>query len=347
MTDFGGWHMPVRYTGDKKEHHAVREAVGLFDVSHMGEVLVNGPKALEFLQYVTCNNVSKLAIGQAHYNVLTTPQGGAWDDILIYRRDEQKFLLVINAANQETDFEWLQAENQRFGADLVHASELYVQLALQGPKALSLLEKLGASTVGQLGYYRFVEESLLAVPMLISRTGYTGSEGFELYFPPQFAEFVWQRLLDAGASLGIEPCGLSARDSLRLEAGMHLYGNELDEQTSLYEANLGWVVKLDKGDFIGKPALVASKENLTKKLVGFRMTEFGIPRSGYAILHEGQPIGNVTSGILSPTLNIPLGLAYVAPAFANIGQTFQVQVRKKTLHAEVVPTPFYKIQRSA
>ena len=348
MTDFGGWHLPVRYQGDKLEHQAVREAVGLFDVSHMGELIVAGPGALGLLQYTTSNDITKIPIGAARYNVLTTPVGGAWDDLLVYRLAEERYLLVVNAANQEQDFEWLQEQNQRFEAKLHYASEDYALLALQGPKAVDVLESLSTLPVRALRYYRFLEGELLGASVLISRTGYTASDGFELYVDPQDAERIWEQLLAAGATYGIQPCGLSARDSLRLEGGLHLYGHELNPETTLYEAGLGWIVKPEKGEFIGREALLRSQEQRSRQLVGFQMQEFGIPRQGYTVLDEaGEPIGAVTSGLLSPTLNVPIGLAYVPCSLAMPGSRFQVQIRKRQLAAEVVELPFYRISRNS
>ena len=347
MTDFGGWHLPVRYQSDKIEHQAVREAVGLFDVSHMGELLVEGTRAVDLLQYTTCNDISKIPIGAARYNALTTPEGGAWDDLLVYRLAEERYLLVVNAANQDRDFNWLQEQNSRFGASLHNVGSNYALLALQGPLAADVLESISDLSVRDLRYYRFLEGELLGCPVLLSRTGYTASDGFELYLSPQHAETIWTKLLEAGVSFGIKPCGLSARDSLRLEGGLHLYGHELDQDISLYEAGLDWIIKPEKGDFIGKEALLRSRENPQRRLVGFQMQEFGIPRHGFPILNqEEQTVGSVTSGLLSPTFNTPIGMAYVPTELSKIGSTFLVQVRKRRLAASVVALPFYHISRS-
>ena len=347
MTDFGSWHLPVRYQSDKQEHQAVREAVGLFDVSHMGELLVEGTGAADLLQYTTCNDISKIPVGAARYNALTTPEGGAWDDLLIYRLAEERYLLVVNAANQDQDFNWLQEQNSQFGASLHNVGSDYALLALQGPLAVDVLESISDLPVRDLRYYHFLEGELLGCPVLLSRTGYTASDGFELYLSPQHAEAIWTKLLAAGVSFSIKPCGLSARDSLRMEGGLHLYGHELDQDISLYEAGLGWIIKPEKGDFIGKEALLRSRENPQRKLIGFQMQEFGIPRHGFPVLNqEGQTVGSVTSGLLSPTLNTPIGMAYVPTELSKIGSTFLVQVRKRRLAAVVVALPFYQISRS-
>jgi len=342
MVDFGGWHMPVRYTGDKKEHNAVREGVGLFDVSHMGEIEVRGPKALDLLQYVTCNDVSKLDPGKIHYNVLMSEEGGFIDDILIYQRAEADYLLVVNASNQHKDFDWIEKHNQNFGAELHYASEDYAQLALQGPNAKLVLQALTDVPVEQIKYYHFVEGRVAGVPTLISRTGYTASDGYELYFAPEYAQKVWSAIMDAGKPHDLHLCGLGARDSLRIEGAMLLYGNDMNEHTTVLEAGLRWVVKLKKGDFIGKEKLLAQKSGTSKKLVGFEMLEFGIPRHGYTVIHNDQEVGEVSSGTLSITLKKPVGLAYVPSELASIGSKFKIQVRKKQLEAQVIPTPFYK-----
>ncbi|MGK5093405.1 glycine cleavage system aminomethyltransferase GcvT [Deltaproteobacteria bacterium TL4] len=346
MVDFGGWHMPVRYSGDKKEHFAVRHGVGLFDVSHMGEILVRGEAALPLLQYLTCNDVAKLSPGRIHYNVLMSPQGGFVDDILVYQRKEQDYLVAVNASNQEKDFEWFQQHNVRFGAELTNASAQFAQLAIQGPRAVDVISKLTPVDVKNMKYYHFAEGLFHETAAIISRTGYTASDGFEVYFDPAQANSVWKAILEAGAEFELTPCGLGARDSLRIEGKMCLYGNDINEETNVLEAGLGGIVQMDKGNFIGKERLAETKQKgLRRKWVGFEMLEFGIPRKGYPILKENQPISEVTSGILSPTLDKPIGLAYLPLELSQTGSQFEIQIRKKKLKAQVVETPFYKIKR--
>ncbi len=346
MVDFGGWHMPVRYTGDKKEHNAVREQVGLFDVSHMGEFLVRGKNAEALLQYITCNNVAKLRDGRIQYNVLMSPQGGFIDDILVYRRQAEDYLVVVNAANQEKDWNWIVEQNQSVGAELIHASESFAQLAIQGPKAVEVVAQLTSVPVQDMKYYHFAEDTFAGVSSIISRTGYTASDGFEVYFHPQHAEVVWNAILDTGKAHDLTLCGLGSRDSLRIEGKMLLYGNDANEETTVLEADLGWVVKLDKGEFIGRDVLARQKEEgVAKKWVGFEMIDRGIPRHGYPVCKQGQPIGEVTSGVYSPTFSKAIGMTYLPIAEAAIGNQIEIEIRGKNLQAVVVPTPFYKIKR--
>jgi aminomethyltransferase len=346
MVDFGGWHMPVRYSGDKKEHHAVRGRVGLFDVSHMGEISIKGKQALALLQYLTCNDVARLDPGKIHYNVLMSPQGGFMDDVLVYHRDEREYLVVVNAANREKDFAWIREQNERFGAEIEDESDLWVQLAIQGPQAVDLLEQLTALPVRDMRYYRFAEGEVCGAPMIVSRTGYTASDGFELYFAPEHAEPVWRRLFEVGSAYDLIPCGLGSRDSLRIEGAMHLYGNEMNEETTVLEASLDWVVKLDKGKFIGQEVLQQqAQDGVPKRLVGFEMTEFGIPRHGYPVWSGEERIGTVTSGLLSPTLEKPIGLTYVPSLLKAPGTVLEVEIRQKRIPAKVVSTPFYRVKR--
>ncbi len=346
MVDFGGWHMPVRYSGDKKEHQAVREAVGLFDVSHMGEISVRGKQALALLQYLTCNDVARLDPGKIHYNVLMSPQGGFLDDVLIYHRSDRDYLVVVNAANREKDFAWIREQNERFNAEIADESDSWCQLAIQGPHAVEVLEHLTELPVREMRYYRFAEGEVAGLPMIVSRTGYTASDGFEIYFATEHAETVWRQLIEAGAPHGLIPCGLGARDSLRIEGAMHLYGNEMNEETTVLEAGLQWVVKLDKGKFIGKDRLEEQQQDgVPKRLVGFEMVEFGIPRHGYPVWHGDTQVGEVTSGILSPTLGKPVGLTYVPASLDASGTLLEVEIRKKRIPARIVPTPFYRVKR--
>jgi len=346
MSNFGGWSMPIRYSGDKKEHFAVRERVGLFDVSHMGEIEISGAKALDLLQYLTCNDVSKLNQGKIHYNALVNSQGGFIDDILIYQRGSSHYFLVVNAANREKDLAWILQQNENFGATIQDTSHSWAQLAIQGPHAVDVLEPLATLAVRELPYYHFLEGELKGIATIVSRTGYTASDGFEIYFSPEHAPLIWNTLLEVGKPFGLLPCGLGARDSLRIEGAMHLYGNEMNENISILEASLSWILKWNKGNFIGKENLLKQKEQgLTKKLVGFEMLEFGIPRKDYSIFYENQVVGKVTSGLLSPTLNKPIGLAYVPLELSAQGKTFHVSIRGKQNLAQVVKTPFYRIQR--
>ena len=344
IVDFAGWEMPVQYTGVIEEHRAVRTAAGLFDVSHMGEVRVRGAGAQAFLQRLTPNDVSRLVPGRAHYSGLLTDRATYVDDILIYRLAADDFLVVVNASNAERDFEWIAAQALGGGEDVevIDESDRYALLALQGPKALEMLAPLAAPDVSGLKYYGFAEGTVAGVPALISRTGYTGEDGFELYLAPEDAPEVWRRLVEAGAV----PAGLGARDTLRLEAAMALYGHEIDDTTTPFEAGLSWVVKLDKGEFLGRDALVAQKAaGIPRKLVGFEGQGRGTARQGHPVVSEGGTVGVVTSGTWSPTFEKALGLAYVPPEMAAPGTPLAIEVRGKALPAVVVEIPFYKRSR--
>ncbi|HSS47468.1 MAG TPA: glycine cleavage system aminomethyltransferase GcvT [Thermoanaerobaculia bacterium] len=344
MVDFAGWVMPVQYQGVIDEHRAVRTGAGLFDVSHMGEVRVQGTGAEAFLQRLTPNDVSKLVPGRAHYSGLLTEQGTYVDDILIYRLAAGEFLVVVNASNAERDFQWI-ADRAKGEADVkvTNESDRYALLALQGPKALEILAPLATPGIGDIKYYGFRQGEVAGVPALISRTGYTGEDGFELYVAPGDAAAVWRRLIAAGAV----PAGLGARDTLRLEAAMALYGHEIDETTTPFEAGLAWVVKLDKGtDFQGRDALAAQKvKGVPRKLVGFEVEGRGIARQGHGVVSEGAVVGSVTSGTWSPTFEKALGLAYVPPELAAPGTRLALDVRGRTLPAVVVEIPFYRRPR--
>jgi aminomethyltransferase len=341
MVEFAGWEMPVQYSGVMEEHRAVRTAAGLFDVSHMGEVRVRGAGAEAALQRLTPNDVSKLAPGRAHYSGLLTERGTYVDDLLVYRLAAEDFLVVVNAANAGRDFAWM-AERAGGEAEVTDASDRYALLALQGPRALAMLAPLASPEISGLKYYGFLQGQVDGAPALISRTGYTGEDGFELYLAPEDAPRIWRRLLASGAA----PAGLGARDTLRLEAAMALYGHELDETTTPYEAGLGWVVKLDKGDFIGRDALVAQKAaGVPRKLIGFEVTGRGIARQGHGVLSDGERVGAVTSGTWSPTFEKALGMAYVPPAMAAPGAPLDLEVRGKAVPAVVVEMPFYRRAR--
>jgi aminomethyltransferase len=345
LVPFAGWEMPVQYAGVIEEHHAVRNGAGLFDVSHMGEFHVRGPAAEAFLQALTPNDVSKLTPGRAHYSALLTEEGTYVDDLLVYRRGADDFLLVVNAANIASDFEWVQNRAADHGGEveLENASEDYALLALQGPRAVEILAGLTETDLGAIRYYRFAEGQVAGAPAILSRTGYTGEDGFELYVPPEAAAGLWRRLLAAGASAGLQPAGLGARDTLRLEAGMALYGNDIDATTTPWEAGLDWTVKLAAGEFVGRSALVAQKEaGIQRKLVGFELRDRGIARHGHTVLDGDTVVGEVTSGTFSPTFQKALGLAYVPVASAEPGTPITLGVRNKRLAAEVVETPFYR-----
>ncbi len=344
MVEFGGWDMPVSYSGIIAEHQAVRRAVGLFDVSHMGEIEIRGPEAFALTDFVTTNAVARLTPGRAQYSALLYEHGGFVDDILVHKVADDHYFLCVNAANQEKDYEHIRAAN-RFHADVELASERYVQLAIQGPKAEAALQKLTPVTLSEIRYYRFLDREVSGVPARIARTGYTGEDGFEIYIPPEEAERLWSELLDAGAEFGIKPCGLGARNTLRLEAGMALYGHEIDASINPYEANLGWIVKLEKGDFQGREALLRARERVTRKLIGFQMRGRGIGRDGYEVLVDGAPAGWVTSGGPSPTLGVNIGMCYLPAALATPGRPIEIRVRNKLVEAVTVSTPFYKRAR--
>ena len=347
MVEFGGWEMPVQYSGILDEHQAVRNNAGLFDVSHMGEFKVEGAGALPFLQNLVPNDVSKLAIGQALYTQLILSNGNTIDDLLIYHLDEGHYMLVVNAANIEKDFAWVQEQARNFpDVAVIDQSETTALLALQGPKAQAILQPLTDVDLSGIRYYHFAPGTVDGAHCIISRTGYTGEDGFELYCAPVMAPKLWHDLLEAGKEQGLKPAGLGARDTLRLEAAYCLYGHELDEQTNPLEASLGWTVKLNKGEFIGREALLTVKqEGPQKKLVGIEMVERGVPRGGYTIYADEQPIGALTSGAPGPTVGKNIGLGYVKPEYATPGQPVQIDIRGKRTAAQIAALPFYKRQK--
>ena len=347
MVDFGGWDMPVQYpAGTIEEHLRTRTHAGLFDVSHMGEIDVIGSDAIAFVNRITSNDVRKLVDGQAQYTALTTPQGTVIDDLLVYRLAEDHLLLVVNASTTEKDWEWIKSNHKGESVELNNVSAEYCQLALQGPDAESILQKLTDVPLSEIKYYHFTRGVVDGVAGIISRTGYTGEDGFEVYAPSDSAEQLWNKILDAGETsspTGVLPCGLAARNTLRLEAGLALYGNEIDETTTLLEANLGWICKLDKGEFTGREALVRQKqEGVKRKLVGFEVTERGIARDHQDVLVNDQRAGLVTSGSPAPYLKKNIGFAYVPVEYANVGQDIQIDVRGKLVGAQIVKAPFYK-----
>lgn len=342
IVDFAGWQLPVQYSGLMEEHRAVRTAAGLFDVSHMGEFRISGPGAEALLQQLTPNDVAKLQPGRVHYSGLLTERGTYVDDLLVYRLASDDFMLVVNAANSAKDLAWI--EDHRAGDVLIEdLSDQFALLALQGPKAEEILAELSDVDLQPIRYYRFEMGEVAGHRALISRTGYTGEDGFELYLAPADAPAVWDRLLTRGGDQGLLPAGLGARDTLRLEAAMALYGHEIDDSTTPIEAGLDWVVKLAKGDFLGREILAAQKQEGTeRKLVGFAVTGRGIARQGYEVLADDAEVGRVTSGSFSPTLEKAIGMAYVPVALADPGTEIQIRVRKNLVPAMVVPLPFYK-----
>jgi aminomethyltransferase len=343
MVSFAGYDMPVHYpAGILGEHKAVRGAAGLFDVSHMGEFEITGPSALGLVQAVTTNDASKLSVGQAQYSVICKEDGGALDDCIVYRHAD-RWVMVVNASRRTDDWGWVQSHAAGHDVELKDISDDIALIALQGPKAQSILSRLTDADLDGIAYYHFGEGAIDGVHAIISRTGYTGEDGFELYHEAAAAPRLWNRLLEAGADDGLIPAGLGARDSLRLEVGYALYGNDLDETRTPLEAGLGWVVKPGKGHFIGRDALVKQKEEGVKsRLAGFVLKERGFPRHGYGVRHEGQTVGEVTSGVLSPTLQVGIGLAYLPAGAAKAGTAIEIEIRDRVTPAEVVRPPFYK-----
>lgn len=351
MVDFGGWEMPVQYPlGTVEEHLRTRMHAGLFDVSHMGEIDVRGREAIPFINRLCSNDVTKLADGQAHYSALTTPEGTVVDDLLVYRFHPEHLMLVVNASTTEKDWNWLHAHLAGESVELINRSQDFCQLALQGPEALRILQPLTATPLAEIKYYHFREGAVDGVPAIISRTGYTGEDGFEVYAASDRATQLWERLLQAGqhgTPEGLTPCGLAARNTLRLEAAMALYGHELDETTTLLEANLGWICKFNKGDFTGRAALLQQKEaGLTRQLVGFQVMDRGIARDGQDVFVNDARIGHVTSGSPAPFLKKNIGLAYVPVEHGKEGQEIQIDVRGRRVRAQIVPVPFYKRQKN-
>jgi len=346
MVDFGGWDMPLQYSGILEEHAAVRSAVGLFDVSHMGEIEIHGSDAAALTDYVTTNAVGKLQPGQAQYSGLLYEHAGFVDDILVHKIADDHYFLCVNASNQEKDYPHIAAAKRfanRFTATVDFASDRYTQLAIQGPRALATLQKLTPAPLSAIRYYHFIDGVVSAITARIARTGYTVEDGFEIYFAPEHSERIWNDILDAGQEFGIQPCGLGARNTLRLEAGMALYGHEIHSTITPFEAGLGWIVKLDKGEFIGRAALVRQKEQgVTRKLIGFEMTARGIGRDDYEVFLDGAPAGWVSSGGPSPTLKKNIGMCYLPADRAQAGRRIEIAIRNQAVDAVTVPLPFYK-----
>ena len=344
MVPFGGWDMPVEYSGIVAEHMAVRERAGLFDVSHMGEIEIAGANALEAVQRISCNDASRLAVGQAQYSGLLTSEGTFIDDLLVYRLAPQHFLLVVNASHIRTDYAHI-AEHIKPAGDAVavDASGRYALLAVQGPRAIEVLQPLTAVDLASLKYYWFAHGEVANVRATISRTGYTGEDGFEIFAPPQSADRLWQAIAEAGRPVGLIPCGLGARDTLRLEAAMRLHGSDIDETTTVLEADLGWIVGWKKTDFIGAEALRTQKATgATRRIVGFEMIDRGIARHGYDIYAGSVRVGTVTSGTQTPYLKKAIGMGYVPLPLIDPGTEIDVDIRGRRARARVVPMPFYK-----
>ena len=342
IVPFGGYEMPVQYAGIMEEHKTVRNAVGVFDVSHMGEFFAAGAQALPFLQKITVNDVSKLTPGKAQYSAMCYEDGGIVDDLLIYMLAENSYMIVVNASNIDKDWEWMKKhcpsevtfENKSDGTAL---------LAVQGPKSLLTMQKLTSADLSSIPYYHFVQGNLAGIDMIISRTGYTGELGFEIYFDVRHGEKIWNAIFDAGKEFGIAPIGLGARDTLRLEMGYCLYGNDIDQTTNPIEGGLGWITKLAKGEFIAKPVLERTKADGPKrKLVGMMLHEKAVPRHGYPLMASGASVGVVTSGTFSPTLEKGIAMGYVNAAHASIGSKIQIDVRGKFIDATIVALPFLK-----
>ncbi|HUO86393.1 MAG TPA: glycine cleavage system aminomethyltransferase GcvT [Thermoanaerobaculia bacterium] len=346
MVPFAGWEMPVQYAGVVDEHRAVRTAAGLFDVSHMGEVRVRGKGAEAFLDHLTPNDVARLPVGRAHYSALLTDEGTYLDDLLCYHLGDEDYLLVTNAGNAETDFAWIEQRAGEWAGEPVEVCDVaaeYALIAIQGPRAVEILDPIVRADLAGLRYYGFSQAPVGQVEALVSRTGYTGEDGFEIYVAPEHAPGIWEMLLAEGGEAGLVPAGLGARDTLRLEAAMALYGHELDRETTPWEAGLGWTVKLDKGDFIGRQALVAARQaGPGKKLIGFEARGRGIAREGHSVHADGEAVGRVTSGTWSPTFERALGMAFVPPDRAEPGALLEVEVRGRRLPIEVVALPFYR-----
>lgn len=342
LIPFAGYDMPVRYSSDKKEHLAVRNSAGIFDVSHMGEFLINGPKALELVQRVTSNNAARLQPGKAQYSCMPNHEGGIVDDVIVYCLAEERYMIVVNAANVEKDWNWIQASNESIGAEMIDESEGMALLAVSGPKAEAALQGITDQDLSGLGTYFFLRTAIAGIPdILVATTGYTGERTFEVFVPNEHAVHVWNAILEAGQAHDLIPCGLGARDTLRLEMGYMLYGNDINDTTSPLEAGLSWITKLKKGPFNGSEVISALKaEGIQRKLVGFKIVERGIPRAGYEIAHGGEVVGQVTSGSISPILNEGIGLGYVPKALAEAGTELDIMIRNKPVRAVVQKTPF-------
>jgi aminomethyltransferase len=343
MVEFAGWEMPVEYSGIIPEHLAVRLKAGLFDVSHMGEVLVTGKDALKYVQWLTPNDAGKLAPGQVQYTALMTPESTFVDDMLVYCIGPEEYFLVVNAANDDKDFAWIAGHTAGFAVKVEHQSDAYSQLALQGPLAETILQPLTDIDLKSMKSFHWAKGRVAGKDCLVSRTGYTGEDGFEIYTTDPEPQVLWTTLIEKGGPLGLLPIGLGARDTLRLESKLMLYGNDISDKTTVLEADLKWIVKLEKGDFLGKPVVEKQmKEGLTRKLVGFELVEPGVARPHYPVLVQGQKVAEVASGTFSPLLKKSIGLVYLPIAATAVGTPFEIEIRGKKVKAHVIPTPFYK-----
>jgi len=342
MVNFGGWDMPLEYSGILAEHIAVRTHAGLFDVSHMGEIEIRGPGALDLVQHVSCNNAAKLVVGQAQYSGLMTSRGTFVDDLLVHKMSDTHYLLCVNAGNQDADYEHIRAHN-RFDAKVENAGPRYSQLAIQGPRAKEILQKLTHVSLDPIHYYFFASGKVRDVECLIARTGYTGEDGFEIYFSPEHSEQLWDAVMEAGSKSSMIPCGLGARNTLRMEAGMCLYGHEIDDTTTPWEAGLGWICKMEKGLFLGSDVLALQRQSgVERKLIGFEMLDKRIGRDGYPVQIGWCEAGRVTSGGPAPFLKKNIGMAYVPPASTTIGTELEISIRGQLAPARTVALPFYK-----
>ena len=345
MVNFGGWDMPLEYSGILAEHEAVRTRAGLFDVSHMGEIEITGRGAHALVQLISCNNAAKLIDGQIQYSGLMTSRGTFVDDLLVPKISDTHYMLCVNASNQDPDFAHIVAHN-KFEAKIENAGPRYSQLAVQGPRAAEILQKLTPVSLSPIRYYYFVFGKVSGIDCLIARTGYTGEDGFEIYFPPEYSEKLWDDLMSAGAPLGMIPAGLGARNTLRLEAGMCLYGHEIDDTTTPWEAGLAWICKMEKAPFLGSDVLAKQKQDgVPRKLIGFEMLDKRIGRDGYPVDAAGKEVGRVTSGCPSPTLKKNIGMAYVPPTLSGLGTDLEIDIRGQKAAARIIPLPFYKRPR--
>jgi aminomethyltransferase len=343
MIEFFGWEMPVEFSGVIDEHLAVRQKAGLFDVSHMGEIIISGRQALDFVQYLTPNDAARVTPEKVQYSCLTTAQGTFVDDLLVYSLDSEKYMLVVNCSNSDKDYEWILNHKEGFDVEVENKSDDYAQLALQGPRALEILKPLIDVKIEEMNTFGSSWGKIEGEEVLVSRTGYTGEDGFEIYTLSPRPEKIWDAILERGKNFGVVPIGLGARDTLRLEARLMLYGNDIDETTTVLEAGLGWLVKYKKGEFLGRDALLKQKEEgIKRRIVGFELIEKGIARQHYPVFIEGKRVSEVNSGTFSPYLRKSIGLTYLPVEYKEIGTEFEIQIRDKKLKARVVNTPFYK-----
>ncbi len=342
MVDFGGWEMPVVYTNQIEEHHAVRKAAGIFDVSHMGEIIVTGPQAFDLVQKLVSKDIAPMSDGQVSLGVLCNERGGIIDDLTVYKYNPQKYMLVVNAGTAEKDYEWVRRHAQGLDLKAENISAAVTKIDLQGPRSREILQRLTQTDLGEIKRYFFKEIVVDGVPMTVSRSGYTGEDGFELYFENAAAEKIWNKLLETGKPFGLLPCGLGARDTLRTECGMMLYGHDIDEDHTPFEAVYGWAVS-DQKDFIGKEALMRQRqEGLKRKLIGFEMLDRRIARQHYPVYFQNEEVGVVTSGTPSPTLNKNIGMAYIPPALNIPGTEIEIKIRDSLAKAKIVKLPFYR-----